>query len=529
MMSPPASAFATSITHARVHRCNRCLRRITHQTLAALTTGILLAGCQSVAPVNAPDNHVQVIAPASSEEFADSQGTTETTTGTDNNASNTLAYQRSIETPWTEIIHTQFEQARRLVEHDLDVDLQQVQLLLVDDQPINAEVARETRRLVNEHFGLSTFSEQFLDKVMKNQSGTYAALFSSRLKAVMVSRSMLSSYENSLVADPDVRNAALLTLLIHELVHAADDQRYRIHENRALNFRASFAQSATFEGHAQWVTRRICAAYGCTSGLDALDKFMFSRESKPNQHTQPVEAISRNVLEYSYIEGERFVTHLAKRPNGRQLIDTLLAAPPFDPIQILDPATFPNSAREHRNQRLINASLNIDHPWVKGRWIGVETSPLKGVNLRADPSRRQAAVDGFTRLIQAMVAMQLYDRDSPDANPMEVTLLHAESAHTAELFASTLHDNSQIADATINNEPLRINTGAGHEQSQMNVHLYRTQLNNDTPYRTTVAVSGPYVVQIAGVLPASTSGIANNATAMDDYAIRVLLNLQLNR
>lgn len=420
---------------------------------------------------------------------------------------------------WADSIDALYLRARAEVELELEVDLASIRLLLVDDSPIDEEVTRETRRLVTEQFGLSDFADQFLHRVMKSQSGTYAALFTSRLQAVMVNRGMLASYEQSLPDDPRIRASALLTLLIHELVHAADDQRYRIHENRALNFRASFAQSATFEGHAQWVTRRICARAGCTDGLAALDDFMFSRHGQTHQLTQPVEAISRNVLEYSYIEGERFIAALAERADGAELIDQLLRNPPFDPVQILAPERYPDTERERQNQRLIRASLNVDHPWVHGRWIGVETSPLKGVNLRADPSRRQAAVDGFTRLIQSMVAMQLYDRDRPEANPMEVTLLQAESASTASLFARTLHDNSQLDGAYVDEEELRVDTGAGREQSGMRMYVYRTSLDNGTPFRTVIGVSGPYVVQIAGR--------SRSLEPMDDYTIRVLLNLQL--
>lgn len=421
--------------------------------------------------------------------------------------------------PWIDSIHPLYLKARSLVEHRLDADLRNVQLLLVDDAPINAEVNRETRRLVNEQFGTSSFADHFLNRVMDTQSGTYAALFTSRLQAVMVSRGMLASYERSLPEDPQIRHAALLTLLIHELVHAADDQRYRIHENRALNFRASFAQSATFEGHAQFVTRQICTYNNCLQGLEALDNFMFSRIEQSNEMTQPVEAISRNVLEYSYVEGERFITKLAERSDGDHLIDALLRRPPYDPIQILSPDTYPDLLRERRNSRLIHASLDVDHPWVRGQWIGVETSPLKGVNLRADPSRRQAAVDGFTRLIEGMVSMQLYDRSKPDAHPMEVTLLQAESANTARLFARTLHENSQVDNAYTEEEPLRINTGAGKVLSQMSMHIFRATVDNDRPLRTIIGVSGNYVVQIAGM--------SERSELLDDYAIRVLLNLQL--
>jgi len=421
--------------------------------------------------------------------------------------------------PWLSTIKSEFALAKTLVEKELDVDLGEIELKLVNDQPINAEVALETQRLVKEQFGQTAFADHFLEQVMSPLSGTYAALYSARLGAVMISRSMLASYERSLPATrgEPFRRAALLTLLIHELVHAADDLRYQIHDNRALNFRASFAQSATFEGHAQWATRRICAKAGCSEGLTALDDFMFSTDLPNSRLTQPVQAISRSVLEYSYIEGERFVTQLAKRDNGEQLIQDLLRTPPQDPIQILSPDTFPDVVRENLNQRLIMASRSVNHPLTIAPWIGVETSPLKGVDLRADPSRRQAAIDGFTKLIRGMVSVQFYDQQTPGAMPVEATLLQAESSHTARLFATMLHGNTQQSGAQVSDEPLVINSHVNLDETQLDLHIFRTAIDADTSYRTSIAVAGEHVVQVSANI--------SDQDLLDEYVILVLLEL----
>ncbi|MFK7861699.1 MAG: hypothetical protein AB8B64_22985 [Granulosicoccus sp.] len=473
---------------------------------------IVLSACQSTAVHTAPalvEAHVR--------------NTSEATLPlSDIPASNTvlpasLAHAESV--PWLSTIDADFALARYLVEKELDVDLSGIALKLVDDTPINAEVAHETQRLVNYQFGQSDFADHFLHQVMEPLTGTYAAVYSSRLSAVLISRSMLAGYEQSLLPEKpeSTKRSALLTLLIHELVHAADDLRYNIHENRALNFRASFAQSATFEGHAQWATRRICEKAGCSDGLQALDNFMFSTNEESAQLTQPVEAISRSVLEYSYIEGERFVTGLAMRDNGAQLIDDLLSSPPLDPIQILAPETYPDLAREDRNQRLIQASRNVNHALAQPPWIGVDTSPLKGVDLRADPARRQAAVDGFTRLIQSMVSMQFYDQRAPSAMPIEATVLTAESAHTARLFATMLHGNTQQSGARIDNELLSVSHDSSSANDHVEMHIYRTAIDTDTSYRTSIVVAGEHVVQV--------SGNTTEQRFLDDFAIRVVLDL----
>jgi hypothetical protein len=95
---------------------------------------------------------------------------------------------------WSNTIDALYAHARKLVEEELDVDLHHIRLLVSADKPINDEVIHETTRLINAQFGKTQFSERFLSKVMDAQVGTYAALFASRLNAVMVSKKMLRNY-----------------------------------------------------------------------------------------------------------------------------------------------------------------------------------------------------------------------------------------------------------------------------------------------------------------------------------------------
>ncbi len=402
---------------------------------------------------------------------------------------------------WTSRMQPLFSQARSLVEQHTDVDLSDVSLNIASDRAITDEVSHETRKLIQNQFNDRAFARQFLNSIMRGQKGTYAALYATRKNEVMVSLPLMRSYQASLSNDIDVQESALLALLIHELVHAADDKQYNIHENRELNFRASFAQSAAFEGHAQFVTRNICAEANCLPGLDALDEFMFGKKNPPNKLSQPVQAISRNVLEYSYVEGERFVTNLANRPNGQQLIGDLLSNPPQDPIQILDPKSFPNTQREKRNQQLISASTSLNHPWLSGAWTTVQTSPLKGVNLRTDPTKRNAAVDGFTRLITSMVALQFYNQADPEFAPIELTVLRADTEETAKTFAQTLHANTNFKDARRYeaNSVVKVANAPEAEPEPALLYLTKAPTKNNQTYYTLIAVSEVNLVQIAGV------------------------------
>ena len=288
-----------------------------------------------------------------------------------------------------------------------------MRLHLADDAALIGEVALETRRLVHGRLGESPLAGRLLDALVDGQAGTYAALYAGRQRTVMVSREVLGGYLASLPPGRQRRDDALLVLMLHELVHAADDLRYGIHANRTLDFRASFAQSAAFEGHAQWRTRRICRVHGCLGGLASLDAFMFGErpEGGPElrgavdgtggraSRTLPVD---RNLLEYSYVEGERFVEALAAREGGDSLIERLLSAPPHDPLQILDPASFPNEAREARNREMLAAALGVAHPWFGA--AAASDVPTRRVGASGGASGGAAAAQGARSVTVAAVA-----------------------------------------------------------------------------------------------------------------------------
>ena len=442
-----------------------------------------------------------------------------------------------------------FERARTLVEAASGTDLSPVTLRLASDAAILAEVSLETRRLVRGQLGDGPLAERLLESLVRGQIGTYAALYAGRHRTVLVSRTVLSSYLDSLPGGTAPRDEALLVLMLHELVHAADDVRHRIHADRALDFRASFAQSAVYEGHAQWLTRAICRREGCLGGLDALDAFMFDdagvaraarasgervasgvESRRPGTTGRRPSSLDRKLLEYSYVEGERFVAALAARENGAALVQRSLAAPPHDPLQILDPDSFPNTARERRNRRLLDVAANVDHPWTTGSdaRVPVATSPLKGVDLRGDPARRAAAVDGFTRLVTAMVAVQFHDPDERARPPIEVTLMRTDRPDTARLFADTLHAHARLPGATVppddradgdasdSPDDAERRAGAGSaEEAIRRARLLRTAL--PTPegvWRTAVASGGRFAVQ--------ASGRARSSEAIDAYVLDVL-------
>jgi hypothetical protein len=234
----------------------------------------------------------------------------------------------------------------------------------------------------------------------------------------------------------------------------------------------------------------------------ALQQFMFAPSGETDLVAQSVQAVSRNILEYSYIEGERFLSELSQREDGDQLIANVLLDPPQDPIQILVPETYPDQERYRRNANLKNAITFADHPWTSYPWAVVQTSPIKGIDLRDDPKRREAAIEGFTRLIIAMESAQIYDQSDTEARAIDVTLIQADNNDTAHMFVQsfTQHSLAGSERGGLSSEQFTIPLNTVTPPAAMEL-IY---LSSSTPARegddtsVVIAIADRYVLQLSG-------------------------------
>ncbi len=402
-----------------------------------------------------------------------------------------------------------YDIARGLVEQHFDLSLQDVELELASNTKIEKIVRRETQRLTNAVFENTDFAEFFVNKVMEDQTGSYAGLFVHPENAVLVNRELLEVFLSQIDEnDSRLRAESILALLIHELVHAADNKRYQIHSRRELNFRASVAQSAVFEGHAQLGTRDICQQSGCVRGLTELDTFMFEAPEPKDPVARSLQAISRNVLEYSYIEGERFVTGLRDGQNGKQQLDRVLSEPPKDPVQILTPETYPNTDRVQRNETILELISALEHRWNQASFAMIETSPIKGIDIRDDPDRRAATKEGFTKLITSMIGLQVFNQSSKKLTPIEVSVMQTDTPDTARLFAYSFFEKASggpTSDLHTNTLYITLGEREGIGQWPMRVHVTLTKLKNDNgedaaDYASLVASAGSWIIQIGGLI-----------------------------
>ena len=413
-----------------------------------------------------------------------------------------------------EFVNALYSFAQQEVGDHFGLSLEDVNLKLADNSELEFFVRRETVNLSHAVFHNQRFAEFFVNKVMQDQAGTYAGLYVSPENRVILNRDLLTVFRDILKADAAAASAmqqrelvgqSLLALLIHELVHAADNKRFQIHARRSLNFRSSVAQSAVFEGHAQLATREICSKLNCLNGLQRLDAFMFEAPEPADPVARSLQAVSRNVLEYAYVEGERFLQALKRSPNGTQRLESALRNPPEDPVQILDPDNFPDIERVNRNRTIFQKLQNVEHKWNSPQYALIETSPIKGLDIRNDPERRAATKEGFTQLIRSMVGAQLFDQQASKILPIEITVMQTENADTADLFANSFQQKASrsSADSTTSANTLHLTIGNSDSTWPMRVFLAVTEFNKEEDkgkhYVSLIANAENWIIQMGGI------------------------------
>lgn len=136
---------------------------------------------------------------------------------------------------------------------------------------------------------------------------------------------------------------ALRAVMVHELCHAIDDHKFDFAKRllQADTVDAMNALNAVIEGHAQLLTRRVCAASGWSDGFEVYTSSIGALP--PNLQADAASTLVLRAyaaaIASAYLDGERFVAAvLAARPeNGSR---DLFESPPLDAETILEPGWY---------------------------------------------------------------------------------------------------------------------------------------------------------------------------------------------
>jgi hypothetical protein len=109
--------------------------------------------------------------------------------------------------------------------------------------------------------------------------------------------------------------AGLRAVLVHELVHAADDESFELSKLYASRADAESVEAlnALVEGHAQHVARAVCGELGWSDGFSVFTRAIGAPAQKAVDGGAGAELVGRPLASYfsaAYYDGERFVDAL---------------------------------------------------------------------------------------------------------------------------------------------------------------------------------------------------------------------------
>ena len=416
-----------------------------------------------------------------------------------------------------------FEEAREIVAREQRVDLSHLTAEIANEREIASHARASLLGALSHDLTNADFAESLVDNILSAQTASVLAIYSPEQRKILMHQENLADYlrasrrsSNRPASSPAPGDkASIQALLIHELIHASDHVRYNaFNKGKRASYQEVFAKSTIIEGHAQWHTRRLCKVAGCSSAFQSLNRYMFEVDVATDPALEYVQNRNFKSLEFVYKEGERFIDSLMQRPNGEALVQTAFTSPPRDSIQIIDPDSFPNRAREVRNSILSSAIENAEKPWSKRRKGTLKRNVLAAAAFSVNPEARRPIVDFYTTKVLATAKHEYYDRDSDTPIPIAIIALQTDTIHTATNTAELIFDSTSQTYSNLNGtlvslrdwetgqhtanidradkHPLRIDmyTASGHMNNGM--------INARYPIEVVTATAGNYIVHIDG-------------------------------
>ncbi|MCC6405792.1 MAG: hypothetical protein IT453_01405 [Planctomycetes bacterium] len=266
----------------------------------------------------------------------------------------------------------------------------------------------------------------------------------------------------SLLGRPELTSdETLRAVMVHELVHAWDDTLHDLGAfiANADSVDAANAVNAIIEGHAQYTTRRVCAARGWSKGFDTFTSGIgaipeASRASGEGMLTI-LRAQSANMT-FAYHDGESFVTAIAN-VGGPDALARVFRAPPREgetilhPEWFLDPKTRPVMLYDPEPALDLFAARFPADEWTSQR-LTVQSNQLEAA-LTLLPKADAAAIVASVRNARLVA---LY----PSANPAEkmavLTVLEFGTEAEARAYVAISDRLSKLKDEQMKSGVVRI-------------------------------------------------------------------------
>jgi len=334
-----------------------------------------------------------------------------------------------------------FASAKALVEEERGLDLSNVTLSTVTGREMLFVLSDLYGKKLDPNMTADTRVRVFADKAF-NDVKSVQAVYDPFAKRIVVNQQNLKYYIGLLTdRGADARDAAM-TLLIHELIHAADDQEYDLVAIEKRHKGDTLGVFMVAEGHAEMQTELLCVKAGCSS---AFRTAQIEFHGADPQDTDQILLTSSDNNGLLYVQGRTFLKALAARDSDGSLVKQALTKPPGDVLEFFDPANFPDTQRANRREKIYEVLNSVEIESPQGPLLKVPQAAFNESDLPAGKQQRLKYVREYKQKTLASGSMNYIEQHTEDMNSVYVTLYEASSPDAAyEIQQSLIGERREL-------------------------------------------------------------------------------------
>lgn len=271
--------------------------------------------------------------------------------------------------------------------------------------------------------------QKIIESQIEDSLDNIIALYDQDKKRIVFDRENLKDHVARLKKLGHTAEQAALTVIFHELVHAADDERY---DFRGLQTRRpwnALERSAVIEGHAQHVTQQLCEESNCSKAF--VDDEQYLRYLPALTGTAKLFPHNRgDSVALRYVQGAEFIDALENEESVENLVDQALRRAPADALSLFDSKRFMNDSISASSESLANALAAKDIGPLS-RWIKIPRAPFTQSSFPRDSDRREEYVTARSGNLLGSAMMSYYHPNGSSLLPRTIRLLQARDQSSA--------------------------------------------------------------------------------------------------
>ncbi len=320
-----------------------------------------------------------------------------------------------------------FASAKALVEEERGLDLSNVTLSTVTGREMLFVLSDLYGKKIDPNMTADTRIRVFADKAFEDVKSVQA-VYDPFAKRIVVNQQNLKYYIGQLTEHGADAQSAAMTLLIHELIHAADDKEYDLVAIEKRHKGDTLGVFMVAEGHAEMQTESLCIKAGCSN---AFRTAQIEFHGADPHDTDQILLTSQDNNGLLYVQGRKFLKALAARDSDGSLVRQALIKPPGDVLEFFDPANFPDVPRANRREKIYQTLNAIEFETSKGPMLKIPQAVFNETDLPAGRQERLNYVREYKQQVLASGSMNFVEQYAENLNTVNVTLYEASSPAAA--------------------------------------------------------------------------------------------------